>query len=105
YRNVTGVQTCALPIYEDGDSDIDEIDGERYVEASSQLAYIFHNRTPANRAGLIESSENKIVQLRKVEGFFSDDREGIDLYEAIDNHESLVINLGPSISGIQVVES
>lgn len=100
-----GAIRSAAKEYEDGDSDIDEIDGERYVEASEKLAYIFHNRTPANRASLIESSENKVVQLRKVEGFFSDDREGIDLYEAIDNHESLVINLGPSISGVQVVES
>ena len=100
-----GAIRSAANEYSDGDSDISEEDGERYAEASALLAQIFHNRSPASRASLVESSENKIVQMRKVDGFFSDDREGIDLYEAIDNHESIVINLGPSISGIQVVES
>lgn len=100
-----GAIRSAANEYSDGSSDISEEDGERYAEASALLAQIFHNRSPASRASLVESSENKIVQMRKVDGFFSDDREGIDLYEAIDNHESIVINLGPSISGIQVVES
>lgn len=99
-----GAIRTAAKDYEDGDEDIDEEAGEDYIEAAKQLAFLFHSKTPAQRAGLVESSENKIAQLRGLEGFFAPKRRAVDLYKAIENHEALVINLGPSISGIQVPE-
>lgn len=88
--------------YDEGDEAIDPEAGEEYKEALAQLSYLFGKRTPAQRSSLIESSENKVFKLLEIKGFFGSRRTMVDLPELIENHQSIVINLGPSISGKQV---
>lgn len=92
----------AAAAYDEGDETIDDESGEEYKEALAQLSYLFGKRTPAQRSSLIESSENKIFKLLEIKGFFGNRRTMVDLPELIENHQSIVINLGPSISGKQV---
>lgn len=100
-RLYDAIKEAALA-YNEGDESIDDEAGEEYNEAMAQLAHLFGKRTQAQRASLIESSENKVFKLLEIKGFFGNRRKMIDIYDVIENHKSIVINLGPSISGRQV---